>query len=90
MRFFKQSLEIRERLSGQAPENAQYASDLSVSYVKIGWILEELKDAKAQTFWNLAKATLVSMVERGWHVSEEDRKMLDFLELKSVDQVSDG
>jgi hypothetical protein len=76
-------LDIAERLSKAAPENADYARDLWVSYSRLASHCESTGDpSAASSWWQLAYNTLQKMVDKGLFVSGEDLQYLDAIREK--------
>ena len=81
--FYEKALEVRERLSESAPENADYARDLSVSCVRMAIIEEDAQDpVRALGWWRRAHDILQSIVDRGLHISSEDLGFLQQIKAK--------
>ena len=81
--FYEKALEIAERLAENAPENADYARDLWVSYWRMASLEEDVGDqANALRWWQRAHDILQGMVDRGLHVSPEDHGFLQQIKIK--------
>jgi hypothetical protein len=81
--FYEKALEVAERLSESAPENADYARDLWVSCWRMASLEEDAQDPiRALGWWRRAHDILQSMVDRGLHVSPEDLGFLQQIKAK--------
>lgn len=83
LKLQQQVIELEETRAASAPENADYARDLSVSCWRMGSIEEDAGDEVAARGWRQrAHDILQGMVDRGLFVSDEDHGFLN--ELKQM------
>ncbi|MGO9922306.1 MAG: tetratricopeptide repeat protein, partial [Isosphaeraceae bacterium] len=82
-RFYEDGLKIRQRLADAAPDNADYARGLWVSYWRMARIAEgsDRPDA-ALEWWRRAYEVLNGLKQAGRFVSPEDEGFLKQLEKK--------
>ncbi len=80
-RYYDDAVAIRRRLSESAPENADYARDLWVSYWRMADMAERESDqVSAESWWRHTHDLLLGMKRRGLFVSAEDEGYLRQLE----------
>ena len=82
-RYYEDDLTIRKRLAGAAPENADYACDLWVSYWRMAALAENSSSRdEALPWWRCVYDVLSGMKRKGVFLSPEDEGFLDQLARK--------
>ncbi len=76
---YQDSLEIRERLSRNSPENAQYARDVAVSLSNFATLLDNANDPTAREGWRRVWDAFQAMKRRGMQLSHSDEQWLKWL-----------
>ncbi len=80
---YSAGLAIREKLTASDPGNAEWQRDLAVSHSKLAVLAEKQEDdAKAAKEWRASYEALNGLRKRGLHVSPDDLRFLQRLEVK--------
>jgi hypothetical protein len=80
---YQASLTIGEELRCRAPDSADYARDLWISYWRMADINEKVGNNSSKYWWHKSFQTLNNMKMSESFISKEDEKYLKFLRKKT-------